>query len=62
MTDLYKMKLHEILYLTTHGDIMHVVHRVPGGWNYIYYDRDRQPSTSVFVPMNSEFNRRAETA
>jgi hypothetical protein len=56
MTDLYKMKLGDILD-KGNGDL---VERVPGGWNYIYFNA-RHPC-AVFVPMNSEFNRRTETA
>jgi hypothetical protein len=51
MTDIYKMKLHEVIY-EEQASIL----RVPGGWIYIF------PVSSNFVPMNSEFNRRSENA
>ena len=67
MTDIYKMKLHDV---AIHGNTK--ILRVPGGWIYSesvllakLADDPREASritdvhvSSVFVPMNSEFNRR----
>jgi hypothetical protein len=61
MTDLYKMNLHEKIFVESYE-----VLRVPGGW--IYTTKEKKSAhvsealTSVFVPMNSEFNWRDVSA
>ena len=54
--DIYSMKLHETV-ITTTDDIKREIEitRVPGGWIYA------RPalSTSVFVPFDNEFQRKA---
>lgn len=56
MTDLYDMKLHE---QTTPKNIpLTEITRVPGGWIYVYYQKDGMNGyreSTVFIPYNEEF-------
>lgn len=47
--DIYKMKLHEEVYV---HELLFII-RVAGGW--IYKSGDDVTPTSVFVPFNNEF-------
>lgn len=53
-TDIYKMKLHDIIYLPGEGSIK----RVPGGWIYLAITQTSPYGSTVntcFVPFNNEF-------
>jgi hypothetical protein len=50
MSDIYKMKLHEVIEI----DRCTSAQRVPGGWIYTTCSISRAIS-SVFVPYNNEF-------
>lgn len=51
--DIYNMKLHDVFLI---GGVDVQVHRVPGGWNYIYQFDGGVAAT--FVPFDPEFQRK----
>lgn len=51
--NVYKMQLHDVIKINGF-EIM----RVPGGWVYVAQGATLMPCAAVFVPLNSEFNRR----
>jgi len=58
---IYELELHERLNIPTDGGALNV-QRVPGGWNYMYYEQRLNPRdiwewtlvTVVFVPYNAD--------
>ena len=56
--DIYAMKLGDILKPSDKPD--REIHRVPGGWIYVFYNQNGAGGynlTSCFVPFNNEFRR-----
>ena len=53
--DIYNMKLHD-RHVFLIGGVDVQVHRVPGGWNYIYQFDGGVAAT--FVPFDPEFQRK----
>jgi hypothetical protein len=57
--EIYNMELNEILDITpkVKTNLSKYIHRVPGGWVYLYYldFNGTRKFTSVFVPFNNEF-------
>lgn len=52
--NIYELKLHEIT--IAHDAFLFVtVLRVPGGWIYSSLDKSHNILSSVFVPLNNEF-------
>jgi hypothetical protein len=57
--DIYKMKLHEQIFLTnTSGVLGTEVTRVAGGWIYTTFNFNHNISSSVFVPFDNEFQQK----
>ena len=56
MTDIYEMKLHEMIMVGKPTDILATtVLRVPGGWIYSQFDKSHTMTASVFVRFDNEF-------
>lgn len=52
--NIYNLKLHESL-IVTENFVSTLVLRVPNGWVYTALDKSRGIMSSVFVPINDEF-------
>jgi hypothetical protein len=55
MNDIYNLKLHEVMTVSTKGDGKMDIIRVPGGWIYVVDFPGYRQAPSVFVPFQDEF-------
>jgi len=51
---IYKMTLHEEIFIRLEGDERLYILRVPGGWIYKFYLEEKE-ATAVFVKYDIEF-------